>query len=159
MILTTHAIVGASVAQLFPAHPAVAFAAGFVSHFILDSFPHWDYDLASARRDNDGHVKDLAVNAAFARDLLKIAFDFVIGFVSVYFFLGQVGNESQLLWGAIGGVAPDFLQFVYFKLRVWPLTKLQRFHQYIQRGRKIRSPWWGIATQMLVVAIVLLALR
>jgi hypothetical protein len=47
MILSTHAIVGAALASLMPSHPIAAFAAGFASHFVIDSTPHWDYPLKS----------------------------------------------------------------------------------------------------------------
>src|SRR6516225_11831962 len=43
MILSTHAIVGGTIASLFPSHPALVVAAGFASHFAIDAIPHWDY--------------------------------------------------------------------------------------------------------------------
>jgi hypothetical protein len=45
MILSTHAIVGGAIASLFPSHPLLVVAAGFVSHFAIDAIPHWDYPL------------------------------------------------------------------------------------------------------------------
>jgi hypothetical protein len=47
LTLTTHAIVGAAIASVIPAHPFFAIAAAFASHFLLDAIPHWDYPIRS----------------------------------------------------------------------------------------------------------------
>ena len=80
MTLTTHALVGASLAALVPRHPVAGFAAGFLSNFILDAVPHWDYKLRSRRDNKDRPLDgDIQINAAFARDLIRVAFDGLLG--------------------------------------------------------------------------------
>ena len=49
MVLTTHAVAGATLATLVPNHPLWGFVIGFGSHFVLDSIPHWDYSLKSKK--------------------------------------------------------------------------------------------------------------
>jgi hypothetical protein len=48
MVLTPHAVVGAAIASAFGLSPGASLLTGFLSHFLLDRFPHWDYELTSA---------------------------------------------------------------------------------------------------------------
>lgn len=158
MTLTAHAIVGASVAQLFPNHPVLAFSAGFVSHFLLDAVPHKDYRLASFKKNEHDRLKDsFAYDKKFIFDLVKIATDFSLGFIFVYLIYSFQIKTSLLvttLAGATGAVLPDALQFVYFNFRHEPLTTLQKFHIKIQK--KIGSTKWGIISQFVIVLIFVL---
>ena len=45
LTLMTHAIVGAAIVGLVPAHPLLGLSLAFASHFILDALPHWDYPI------------------------------------------------------------------------------------------------------------------
>ncbi len=158
MTLTTHAVIGAAVATAFPVSPVFAFVAGFMSHFILDSIPHWDYHLDSGREDKaDPLNADMEYGPAFHRDLLKIACDILLGFGLVLIAL-KLGH-LELYWlplyaGAVGAILPDFLQFAYMKLRREPLTSLQRFHEWIHADLRLNDrPVIGIASQAFVVFI------
>lgn len=161
MILSTHAIAGAAIATLLPNNPGLAFLAGFISHFLLDAIPHWEYNLSSATEDKKHPLNStISFNKEFAIDLVKTGSDFTLGiFISLLFFSNSLWPVSwTILWGAIGGVAPDFLQLVYWKLRVPPLTWLQRFHIWIHAKKKLNDrPALGISLQVaLVLAIILL---
>ena len=80
MTLTTHAIVGATAASLFPEHPIIAFAAGFCSHFAIDSLPHWDYALLSKIEGATKLQGDMDIkNPLFLLDLLRIGSDALLG--------------------------------------------------------------------------------
>jgi hypothetical protein len=159
MTLTTHAIVGAAVAQFFPGHPVAAFVAGFLSHLCLDSLPHRDYDLVSLKKDNRNRLKDgFIYNKLFAFDLAKILLDFAIGLAlvyAVYLYLAGPTIWIYTLAGVIGGVLPDALQFVYFNFRREPLTSLQKFHTKIQN--EVKSYFWGIISQLVVIVLTLAA--
>ena len=163
MTLATHAIVGAALATAVPAHPVVAFGVGFASHFLLDAIPHWDYHLASAHKDTTNEMNDdMIIGKSFLVDLLKIGADIAIG-VAVSLFLFGSSDPSVLLTvicGAAGAIAPDGLQFIYFKWRHEPLTSLQQFHTWIHADTRINGkPAIGIALQMVVVALCVLGLR
>ncbi len=144
MILVTHAVVGAGIARVARLHPVPAFIVGFLSHFILDTIPHWDYHLKSSTKGSvanpiDG---DFVIGRDFYFDLVKIGFDFSLGLVLPYIFFSQGMSlvdfaTSEILWGAIGGMTPDFLQFVYTKFRREPMVSLQRFHIFMHATRSL----------------------
>lgn len=168
MTLTTHALVGVAAASLFPGHPYIAFAAGFASHFAIDTLPHWDYAeyLHSFHRDVANHLhSDMLLGKDFLRDFSIISADALLGFVLTFAVarLLKVSPEIALV-GAGAGIYPDLLQFAYFKIRTTPLESalayLQRFHQWLQKGRH-RMDWsWrkGLGLQALLIAGVVIIL-
>ena len=133
MILTNHAITGAALASLVPNEPLIGFSVGFLSHFVLDAIPHWDYKLGSKKEDGNKMNDDLAINRKFIKDILKIGTDGMTGLLLAYFLFCFYMKVSvfAVLCGAIGAMTPDALQFVYMKWRYEPLISLQRFHIWI----------------------------
>lgn len=131
MTLTSHAVAGAAVATLAPENPALAFAFGFLSHFLADAFPHGHYKLLSHTKHPEDRLKeDMVYGKAFVFDLLKIGADFILGAALAYFLFiagGKPGGMA-IAFGALGGVLPDALQFAYWKIRREPLISLQKFH-------------------------------
>ncbi len=157
MILVTHAVAGATLSTLIPAHPVLAFLTGFASHFVLDSVPHWDYHLRSHQRDLVSSLNDdIIIGRDFLRDLFKIGLDLLMALLLVIL-ISRINHNPSLLiisLGAIGGVLPDFLQFAYFKLR-WPiLTWLQRFHQFTHTNYH----WYGRLVLGLTLQVVIILL-
>lgn len=170
MTLTTHAVVGAAAAALFPAHPYLAFAAGFASHLAIDTLPHWDYGhhLRSLRRDPTHRLAtDMIIGKEFWRDLSIIGADALLGFALTFVVARLLGVSPEIaLVGAGAGLYPDLLQFVYYKTRhtrLEPvLSYLQRFHVWIQEGKERGDVWsWrkGLALQALVATAVVAAVR
>ncbi len=161
MTLTTHAIVGAAVAQLFPQNPVLAFAAGFLSHFAIDSLPHWDYTLLSLRENKENPLEtDMDINKEFLLDIVRMGTDAFVGILlSILIFTGIFKIPFWIpVLGASAGLLPDFLQFVYFKTRLPILTPLQKFHIWIQKGKSLAvRPVVGIGLQAaLIVALIIL---
>ena len=160
MTLATHAVFGAGIAQIFPNHPIVGFGLGFASHFALDAIPHWDYKILSLQKKNesDNMTSDMKVDINFFYDFLRIGSDFSIGIIlSLLFFANDLSTHSIILAlaGAIGGVLPDFLQFVYFKLRCEPLISLQKFHIFIHAKKKLDDyPKLGFSIQAIAVFLI-----
>jgi hypothetical protein len=158
MILTTHAAVGATLATLVPSNPILGFAIGFGSHFILDGIPHWDYKLKSSKRNKQKPLtNDIIIGKDFYNDLMKIGFDAIFGLTLSLLVLGTAQHQSILIitCGALGGMAPDFLQFVYFKWRHEPLTSLQKFHIWMHAKTGLNDrPLLGIFSQIAIIAIV-----
>lgn len=161
MTLTSHAIAGAAAAELFPAHPVIAFLAAFASHFVLDSIPHRDYKLESYVEDPSHPDNVLRMNMilgpAFFRDFLKVALDCYLGlWLALIFFHATPQAAYLAVLGAAAGVLPDFLQFVFFKFKHEPLTSLERLHVRIQQHYfPIRSFRVSLFAQ---AALILLAL-
>jgi hypothetical protein len=157
MILTTHASVGAALATIMPNNPVLGFVIGFGSHFILDSIPHWDYKLRSSRRNKQKPLtNDIIIGKDFYKDLVKIGLDATLGLVLSLFFLGFLQQQLilMILCGAIGGMTPDFLQFVYFKWRHEPLISLQKFHIWMHAKTGLNEkPLLGILSQVAIITI------
>ena len=157
MILTTHASVGAALATIMPNNPVLGFVIGFGSHFILYSIPHWDYKLRSSRRNKQKPLtNDIIIGKDFYKDLVKIGLDATLGLVLSLFFLGFLQQQLilMILCGAIGGMTPDFLQFVYFKWRHEPLISLQKFHIWMHAKTGLNEkPLLGILSQVAIITI------
>jgi len=136
MILSAHAVAGATLATFTPDKPLVGFTIGFLSHFVLDAIPHWDYfhSLESIKSDGVDPMKDdMVLDRRFLRDILKISADGMVGLILSYLLLGVYMKNSLLIimCGAVGGMTPDALQFVYMKWKHEPLVSLRKFHLWI----------------------------
>ena len=161
MVLTTHIVFGSVGAQLMTSNPYLGFLAGFVSHFILDAVPHWDYTLKSRAYNPKNRLDvDMKIGSNFVRDLFLIGLDFCLGFTIAitYFYLTATPFGLVALLGGIGAVFPDFLQFVYFKFKTGPLLSLQRFHVWIHSKISLNNrPTLGIISQaVLIIALLLI---
>src|SRR3990167_10759510 len=171
MTLTTHALVGAAAASLFPEHPYLAFAAGFASHFAIDALPHWDYGeylRSFSEKPGEPLSADMRMGKDFHRDLAIIGADALLGFVLTFVaaWILKISPEIALV-GAGASIYPDLLQFVYYKIRKTTLEPmlhdLQTFHVWLQKGKE-RTEWgWqkGLGMQALLVAglFIVLLLR
>lgn len=164
MTLTTHALIGASAAVLFPEKPLEAFAAGFLSHLAIDSLPHWDYKLHSLEwNPNKPLSADMKFGKDFLRDLRNTAGDSILGVslsVLIFSFFIFQAPIFTVLVAAGAGILPDFLQLVYFKTRFKLLEPLQKFHIWIQEGRSLKIGWiMGISLQALLVLLIITGLK
>jgi hypothetical protein len=167
MTLATHASVGAVTAALFPSHPIIAFFAGFFSHFILDSIPHWDYKIRSPYANSrmamcmneatPGATKTIKLDKTFLLDLRRIGLDVLIGVVILnIIYWNQLFNIDWhiLILGAVGGMTPDFLQFVYMRFPHQPLIMLQKLHTFFHAKHTLNNrPIIGVATQAITVLV------
>lgn len=161
MTLTTHAIVGASIASILPSYPILGFAAGFASHFLLDAIPHWDYSLASVEKDSDNPMNDnIVLNKNFIWDLFRMSTDAALGIVFALLLFGI--SNSHPIWtpigGMIGAMTPDALQFVYLKWKHEPIASLHRFHVILIHSKKRFDdhPVLGIFLQIAIIVFVVM---
>lgn len=162
MTLATHAAVGAIIASRFPSHPITAFCLAFVSHFVLDTIPHKDYELGSLSRshDNDAMKTRVRMNAIFRQDLLKVGLDVLIGFVVALFLLYGRMPLFTMAVGIAGAILPDFLQFLYFGLRTQPLVILEQIHVWFHtKNRMENKAALSFVSQAVLVALCYLVLR
>jgi hypothetical protein len=157
MTLTTHAVVGATIASALPSHPLLGFVLAFSSHFLLDAIPHWDYALSSHKSDGSNRMNDdMMIDKVFFTDLMKIGFDMLCGVLIVILVFTLHG--PHILWlplvGVAGATLPDALQFAYWKYRHQPLISLQRFHIWVHAKKDFnKRPFLGITFQIIVVAL------
>ncbi|MEA1929295.1 MAG: hypothetical protein U9M92_00165 [Patescibacteria group bacterium] len=164
MVLSTHAVTGAAVASLVPANPVLGFALAFASHFVLDAIPHWEYHLSSTQvpRGGDQLEKYVKIGPAFLGDLMKTGADFFLGaLLALLLFYPASGIDLRaLLLGVIGGVLPDFFQFVFWRWRPFWLNHLQRLHHWAHAKKGLdNSPLIGVLSQVAVIIVVYIVLR
>ena len=154
MILVTHAILGGAIGAA-TGNPFLAFFTGFISHFVLDAIPHWDYHISSGRTNSetDFTKNDIVINKESVGDILKIGLDFFGGIIIAYL-LFRNGNtlDWAVLLGALGGTTPDFMQFLYYKLRLKPLFWLQKFHLFMHAEKSLKHyPILGASVQAIFI--------
>lgn len=159
MILASHAIIGAAAARLVPDNPYLGFFLAVASHFVADAIPHWAYSISSIIEDKGVKAKNKFWNYAFLSDILKIGFDIATGtIISLLVFKAYGANDSYAVFlGIFGGILPDGLQFLYFKIRKEPLISIQKFHiEIIHAKSAINDPYLGVFSQMVIVAIAVI---
>lgn len=163
MTLTTHAVAGAALATLFPNYPVLGFAVGFVSHYFLDAMPHWSYSVKSIREDENNLLNtNIILSRDSYMDLFKIGLDGVLGLLLVFIIFGMSHQQSLLtiFMGAIGGMAPDALQFCYWKWKHEPLITFQRLHNWVHTKIRLdEKPILGILSQAAIIVIFIFVFK
>jgi hypothetical protein len=159
LTLTTHAIVGAAIASIIPAHPSLAIAAAFASHFLLDAIPHWDYPIRSDSV-NPNVAAAMKYDGALLADILMIGTDAILGIGLALLLLARPSNFILVLCGAAAAILPDAFQFAYIRFPREPLISLQRFHSWMHASHNLRArPILGLSAQIGLVVFVLLVAR
>ena len=100
MTSTAHALVSGAIVAAVP-NPALSLPLAFLSHFIMDAVPHWDFGTNWRSRSK-------SATGAIA------IIDTVLGFTVAYFvFGGKV--DLWLLFAAVAlGNLPDWLEAPYY---------------------------------------------
>jgi hypothetical protein len=119
-----HAATGALVAVVIK-QPAIALPAALLSHFMIDSLPHWNYWLPGQRRFRQWVIySDMALSLA------------LLAFLATF----QISVEWWIVLSAgLIAILPDMMWFPYLILgkntpadtNSW-LHRLRRFHLRIQ---------------------------
>lgn len=164
MTLATHAVAGGFIGAIAAQNPILAGSAAFLSHFLLDAIPHWDYKLRSSKEDSNQPMNNnISINRDFVIDLFKIGFDMLLGFSII---LGLFYNAPLyvIISAFIGGclaVSPDFLQFVYFKFRREPLVSLQKFHVIFMHAKTNlnNQPLIGVSAQLVLIFFIIVLVQ
>ena len=122
MFITTHAALGALIAEQMPNHPYLAFGFAIASHFLSDIIPHGDSNLYK------GYVSGSKVRRALA----YVTIDGVVSILFVLFLFNsqQFQNRFTMTMGILGGVLPDLLVAVYEVTKVRGLRWFHRVHFY-----------------------------
>src|SRR3989344_8131286 len=144
MLSTPHLLVGAAIVKIVP-EPTISLPLAFLSHFVLDSIPHWD-----------GSPK-----APFnTKTTVGVIIDYIVGLSLI--FIATAGLENQFLYfvGGFLGTLPDFILGTYrhftsyfekYALIAFP----NRFHMSIQRNVTF---WPGLVITIVTSAICLFIL-
>jgi len=125
MLSTPHLLTGAAIVKIIP-NPALGLPLAFLSHFALDSIPHWD-----------GSPKAPYSKKMFGWIFLDYAFGASLVLILT---VGYPNPEQYFLWlGAFLGTLPDFILGLYKHFEVY-LAKYKifrlpnQFHMSIQRN-------------------------
>ncbi len=148
MFVTTHALIGALIAEQMPNHPIAAFVLGMASHFLSDIIPHGDSKLYK------GYISGAKARRAVAYVLVDalVALFFTLFLFNTKF----VDHRFAISLGIAGSVLPDFLVGIYEVTRIPGLKWFHRlhffFHNMVTSKKGDLALTSGIAMQMLLLA-------
>ncbi|MEI6296859.1 MAG: hypothetical protein WCO84_04415 [bacterium] len=153
MILAPHIIIGVAVARTLPDNLILAFSAAFLSHFIADAVPHWEYDLSKAI--DPKYSEKIRINKEFLWDFFRLSLDGLIG-LFISFLLFYNGNTGFIIAGCLGGIFPDILQFLYGKFKNRPLIVFKKFHDSVHSEKKERKFLVGVLSPVFFTTIIVI---
>lgn len=169
MLTIPHTIVGAALGSFvtdLPGSQAIAFGAGWASHYVLDKVPHWENIFG---KDIHGYPSGIELKDI---PLVGIASGVVdVGVAALVITLIAKGNpeiafwSNPIVWGALGGFFPDLIDNIPLVNKVTkyiPGVLAERaFHErnhISEQARRQVPVWWGVVSQLLVVALGLYVL-
>ena len=160
MILTPHAIIGATISNIFPGYPVVGLVLAIGSHYLIDMIPHNHYEHQHYILKETKNLATLTNNIKAIYQLGIIIFDFCMGvFISILIFARDWHSLFITLLGVAGGVLPDFLQFLYYKYKHRHLERHMSFHGKFETKRNLdHNPALGALIQFTTTAIVVMIL-
>lgn len=136
-----HALTGAVVAAAIK-RPEIALPAAFLSHFVVDMIPHWNYRVpGKLRNKHTVMVADLTISL-FLLWLLSISSFHVSGWV--IFLAGLLAISPDFMW------LPYFITGKPSKMsKQTPLHIARRIHKNIQwsetdGGLYVEAVWFGL---------------
>lgn len=142
MTATNHGLGGAFIAVVFAKYPAAALVLAPLSHFLLDSLPHFGFQKFNPK---DKHFLYFLVGDALLA-------------VGITLLLAVLWNEIWwlIILCAFLGASPDLMWYYYYYMR--PNAKkdpVARFHSWIQwsqtpRGMVIEIVWFTSIFSILV---------
>ena len=131
MLLAPHILVGAAVA-VSTSNPILGLLFAFLSHFILDRIPHWEY---SAEALKTIPTKGILYVAPILR---RVALDITAGFVVLIVAVAISSDNIPFTAWAFGGffgILPDGLSFLLFTRR-----KNGRWGKFLKENRASLQP-------------------
>lgn len=140
MLLTFHSLAGAAIASQVP-NPLISWPLAFLSHFVLDCMPHWDFFT-------DGVRLPKKVKAA-------IALDFGLGLMfGLLFAIKSPVNSFNIIGACFFANFPDGLSaaWMFLGYRPW----LVDLNLKIQSKLNFKSPLpWGMGVPVLAAGVSL----
>lgn len=152
MLLTPHALVGVSIGASTDNIPLIIVLA-FLSHFILDMIPHFDWGTWHKEEDFKLELKDY----------LLVGFDGLMMILVLNWLWNNNNFDNLMLWGSFSAILVDLIDNVPF-WKNWirnffPFNKLHLLHKLVQYRLKLQYWYWGVITQLIVIVVSLLVIR
>lgn len=153
MLLTPHTFVGIAIATNIT-NPFLAFFLAFLSHFLGDKVPHWDFYSNTKKEDRVKGWRPLAVMADLA-----IGVAVGISFTTYYLWNKEAPTIAfNVFICGIASVLPDALSSL--DLFLGKSNKFLNILNSIQSKMQFQAPLpWGIFTQVLVILLSLFLIK
>ncbi len=157
MLLGPHILVGAAVAAS-TTNVFLGLLFAFLSHFVLDRIPHWEYSIEPLKQIKTRGTKYCVPI------LRRIALDATLGLIVLLVATGLSRNDTSLwlyIFGGGFGVLADGLSFLLFlapKNAILSkfLKSFYALHQKIHFNKKAMPPLRiGLSTQAIAVLLAL----
>jgi len=145
MLLTPHILTGVAIITLVK-NPVLGLIFVLLSHYFLDLWPQTEYTIKTIRARQ--WSKSLP-------DFLKVFADIGLGLIVVFL---TTGYSMLTLTAAFVAIFPDGLTFLHC---LFPENKLLKKHLKIHTainaiGENKKLPaFWGIASQVIVIAVAI----
>jgi len=145
MILITHIIIATAVAKpLAGGVPFWGLLIGWASHYLADFIPHWEYQLISLTEKSGNSLETEVKSASFkekAADYLLVTSDALLGALISFIIIAPINSHQLIYWFLVvlGGILPDFLQFLYY-IKKWNFLKpLQTLHNFFHSKIRLKG--------------------
>ncbi|MEI6040446.1 MAG: hypothetical protein WCP93_03815 [Candidatus Berkelbacteria bacterium] len=143
MVITPHALVGASLATATQSLP-LAFILGFFSHFVIDAIPHLDPGTFFENK-----------NKKWPLWVYIYSFTEIIIFPIVFYILFHHRPDFTVLCvGALGGITVDLIDsnpFIRFLREKPGFAQLHWLHDKFHFFIKPKYWFWGLLTELIVI--------
>ena len=158
MLLAPHILIGAAITTAVP-NPLLGLLFAFLSHFLLDRIPHWEYSIEPLKEIK---TKGMRYGMPILR---RVMLDGTAGFILVIFAVAIHRGENSFflaLWGGFFGILADGLTMLFFLrknngLFSRALKIFYALHQKIHFDKKTGPPALriGLATQAIASLVAL----
>ncbi|KKS79025.1 MAG: hypothetical protein UV54_C0044G0014 [Candidatus Beckwithbacteria bacterium GW2011_GWA2_43_10] len=144
MLVSSHALIGASLARLIP-NPVLGYPFALGCHFLADLVPHWDFRTRSTKRSKLNTVFISLIDAAFGLWLGWLIFKTTVSIT----YLFPMMLIAQL---------PDWLEGPYhiFDWNFPPFSSIKKLQSRLHRKQNLP---WGLIWQILIVSLLVFYAR
>jgi hypothetical protein len=149
MLLTPHTLVGIAIATNI-SNPILAVLTAFISHFLGDKVPHWDFYSNTKREERTVGWRPIAVMGDLA-----VGVAIGVAFTCYYLWVKNDSTTATVVFlSGIASVLPDALSSI--TMVGGKEGKFLKILNSIQSKMQFQAPLpWGIITQILVIIISL----
>jgi len=158
MILTTHAIIGAAIANAFPYEPHIGLPLSLASHYIIDILPHTNYGHEHFQNENN---RDAIIDFHNIDALVQIFFtvlDITVAVLLVFLlFVRDKQTFFLSVFGAMFAVLPDIFNFFSYKFGGRFFTGAKKLHDLFHYNKDFNHNYfYGVMTQLAVVVFMVI---
>ncbi len=139
MLAATHTLAGAAIGTVIP-HPFFSFFLGLLSHYFLDTFPHWNLYVGNNNKNSFPYFGALA--------------DLGIGIFFSLIFLRENILQFSIILGIFGANLPDIISALWSMLRFPKKNIFFRFHRKIQK--ETQNIAYGLISQIIVWVLAII---